>query len=79
MQDALLAAGDGEQLAVERLVPVPVEAGLAEGGIEGRAMAVALGVGERAVDVENQCFQHGVSARPAARRALSAPFGGQRT
>ncbi len=54
MQDALLAAGDGKQFAVERFVPFPVEAGLAEGGIEGGAVAIALGIRERAVHIENQ-------------------------
>ena len=48
----LLAAGDGEQLAVQRDIPVPVETGVPEGLVEGGAMTVALGVGKRAVDVE---------------------------
>ena len=50
----LLAAGDGEQLAVQGDVPVPVEAGVLEGLIEGGPVAVALGVGKRAVNVEEQ-------------------------
>ena len=55
--DAFLAAGDGEQLAVQGLVPVPVQPEIGEGVVERRAMAVALGVGQRAVDIENQCLQ----------------------
>jgi hypothetical protein len=27
--------------------------------VEGDAMAVALGIGQRAVDVEDECLQHG--------------------
>jgi hypothetical protein len=50
----LLAAGDGEQLAVEGDVPVPVEAGIGKGLIEGGTVTVALGVGKGAVHVEEQ-------------------------
>jgi hypothetical protein len=50
----LLAAGDGEQLAVEGDVPVPVETGVLEGLIEGGAVAVAFGIGKRAVNVESR-------------------------
>jgi hypothetical protein len=59
--DALLAAGHLQQFAVERLVPVPGQAGLGKGGVEGRAMAVALGIGQRAIDIEDQGLQHGDS------------------
>ncbi len=52
--DALLAAGYRQQFAIEGLVPVPVQAVLGEGGVEGEAMAVALGIGERAIDIKNQ-------------------------
>jgi len=54
MAHALLATGDGEQPAVSRLVPMPGQAVLGEGAVEGGAMAVALGFGERAIDVEDQ-------------------------
>ena len=55
--DALLAAGDRQQFAVEGFVPVPGQAVLGEGGVEGGAVAIALGLGERAIDVENQGVQ----------------------
>jgi hypothetical protein len=48
----LLAAGDGKQFAVERDVPVPVETGVGKGLVEGGPVAIALGVGKRAVHVE---------------------------
>jgi hypothetical protein len=67
--DALLAAGDGEQFAVQRLVPVPVQAVLGEGGVESGAMAVALGVGQRAVDVEDQGVQCAFMCRRYRARA----------
>ena len=55
---ALLAAGDRQQFAVERRVPVPVQAGFGKGRVEGGAMAVAFGIGQRAVHIKNQGFQH---------------------
>jgi hypothetical protein len=51
--DAFLAASDGQQPAVQCFIPMPVQAEIGEGGIEGGAMAVALGIGERAIDVES--------------------------
>jgi hypothetical protein len=51
--DPLLAAGDVQQLAVELLTPMPPWPGRREGGVERRAVPVALGVGQRAVDVED--------------------------
>jgi len=54
--DPLPAAGDGEQFAVQALVPVPGQAGLGEGEVEGDPMAVPLGLGQRAVDVEDDGF-----------------------
>jgi hypothetical protein len=33
---------------------MPGQAGFLEGGIEGHAMAVAFGIGERSIDVEDQ-------------------------
>ena len=61
MQHALLATGHRQQFAVERDVPVPWQAGIPECRVEGDAMAVALGIGQRAVDVEDECLQHGAS------------------
>ena len=55
----LLASGHLKQFAVERLIPMPRQAGLGESGIEGGAMAVALGIRKRSVDIKNQCFEHG--------------------
>ena len=54
--DALLAAGDRQQFAVEVFVPVPVQPVFGKGRVEGDAVAVALGVGQRAIDVEDQCL-----------------------
>jgi hypothetical protein len=56
MQHALLAAGHRQQFAIQLYVPVPGQAGFLEGGIEGHAMAIALGIGQRAIDVEDQCL-----------------------
>ena len=64
MGEALLAAHHGEQLGVERRVPVPGQAELPEGAVERLPMQV-LGLGQRAVDVEDQRPQHGRS-RPEA-------------
>jgi hypothetical protein len=57
--DALLAAGHLQQFAIQGLVPVPGQARPGKGGIEGGTMAVALGIGQRAIDVEDQGLQHG--------------------
>ena len=40
--DAFLAAGDCQQFAVERLIPVPAESVFGEGEVECDAVAVAL-------------------------------------
>jgi hypothetical protein len=48
----LLAAGDGEQFAVQGNIPVPVQTGLLKGLIEGGTVTVTLGIGKGAVDVE---------------------------
>src|ERR1700690_3687407 len=56
MRYTLLPTGDLEQARVKRLVPVPVQAHLGKGLIKRRAMD-ALGVGERAIDVEDQGAQ----------------------
>ena len=53
-----LAARHPMQVAIEVDVPHPVEAGLGEGGIERLAMTL-LGLRERAVDVEQERFDHG--------------------
>jgi len=44
-----------EQLVIQRDVPVPVQAAFCEGLVERFAVSV-FGVGERAVDVENNGF-----------------------
>ena len=54
VRDAFLAAGDAQQIAVERRIPVPRQAFVGEGPVEGRQVAVALGFGERAVHVPDQ-------------------------
>jgi len=54
MLHALLATGDGQQFAVKCHIPVPVQSEFAEGSIEGRAVAVAFGIGKGAVNVKNQ-------------------------
>jgi hypothetical protein len=58
MGDAFLAAGDLQQPGVQRFIPVPVQAGLREGLVECGAVG-ALGIGQGAVDVEDQGLQHG--------------------
>lgn len=70
--DAFLAAGDGEQFAVQFFIPVPVQAAVGEGGVEGGAMAVALGFGERAVDIEDQGVQAVHAGDDSARRVGGA-------
>lgn len=50
---ALLAAGNTAQLLVGAAIPVPVGATFEEGRIE-RAAMDALGLGQRAVDIEDQ-------------------------
>ena len=56
-RNPLLAAGHPEQLAVALYVPDPVQARLRKGRIEGEAMSVAFRVGQRSVDVENECSE----------------------
>ena len=55
----LLAAGDLQQFAVERLVPIPRQTSFGKSAVEGDAMAVSLGIGQRAIDIEYQGFEHG--------------------
>ena len=52
MFDPLFAARDCEQFTVERGRPVPIESGGLEGLVEGDAVAVAFGIGQGAVNVE---------------------------
>ena len=55
--DAFLAAGDGQQFAVQLGRPVPVEAEFGERLVEGDAVSFAFGFGEGSVDVENDGLQ----------------------
>ena len=63
---ALLAAGDGEELAVEIHIPMPVQAGLGEGGIEGRPVTVTLGIGQGSIDIEQECRERDHNIAPIA-------------
>ena len=51
---ALFATRHGKQLAIEGNVPMPVEPGIGKGLVERGTVAVALGVGKGAVNVENK-------------------------
>src|SRR3954471_23931305 len=51
--DPFLAAGDPQQALVDRLVPSPVETVAGEGMAEGLSVKL-LGLGQRAVDIEDQ-------------------------
>jgi hypothetical protein len=51
--DAFLAAGNRQQLAVERLVPYPRQACFGEGLVESRPMTIAFSFSEGAIDIEN--------------------------
>ena len=70
-QQALAPAGDAQQLAVARLVPAPRQVEGFEGEIEGDAMAVALRLGQRAVDIPEQCLQF-LQAGSAVRDTVTA-------
>src|SRR5690606_30972458 len=52
--NALLAAGDLQQLAVKLDVPESVETEFREGPIEGDALTVSLGIHQHAVAIENE-------------------------
>ena len=52
MFNPLLAARYCQQLAVERDIPLPVQAKLAKRSIEGQPVAVAFRVGKGAVHIE---------------------------
>ena len=53
--DALLAARHLEQLVVQSNIPIPVQFAFSKGFIEREPVRV-LGIGERAVNVEYDCF-----------------------
>jgi hypothetical protein len=57
-QQALAPAGHLQQLAVAALAPAPGQAGLGKGQVEGHPVAVALGLGQGAVHVPQQGFEH---------------------
>ena len=62
---AFLAARAAEQALVEPLAPAKRETQLAEGIVVGRAMAEGLGLGQRAVEIEEQrAERHGRTRRP---------------
>ena len=50
-------AGHIEQGTVEGLVPVPGQPDFGKGRVEGRAMAIAFGIGEGSIDIENDRAQ----------------------
>jgi hypothetical protein len=52
-----LAAGHREQFAVGGDRPLPVQARLRKSAVEGQAVTVALGIGQRPVHVENHRLQ----------------------
>ena len=64
--DALLAARDLEQAGVERAVPRPGEPGLGEGLVERPAVRL-LGLGEGAVDIEDEGFGRRLAAHTVSR------------
>jgi len=75
VQQPLAAAGDLQQVAVDVLVPAPGQPCVVERAVERDAMAVTLGVGQRAVDVEDQCAQrvrHRLGPWAAARPGSTA-------
>src|SRR5690606_3667120 len=71
---ALLAAGDLEQLAVELDVPGDIEPDVGEGTVERDAVAVALGVDENSVAVENQSLHDAAFAHATFARTSPARF-----
>ena len=55
--DAFAAAADGQQLAVTIFIPAQGHAQLSKGPVEGEPMAVALRLGQGAIDVPEQGLQ----------------------
>ena len=72
--DALLAACDLQELLVGTMIPVPGNARLSEGRVEGAAMDT-LGLGEGAVDVEDQ--HGGCAMRSCTLQAHAGAKGGK--
>ena len=62
----LLAAGDEQELAVKRHVPFGVDAHLRERAVEADPVAVALGIDQHAVAVEDDRLEHASRALPQA-------------
>ena len=60
VEHSLLATGDVEQLGVLLGGPVPVQPHFGKSVVEGRQVH-GFGVGQCAVDIKNQRFQHGAS------------------
>jgi hypothetical protein len=58
VQQALQAARDLQQLAVLLVAPAPRQAARREGLVEGDQVAVAFGLGQRAVEIPDQCREH---------------------
>ena len=63
--DALPSAGDQQQPAVQRLIPSVGQALGGKGAVEGLAMQF-LGLGQGAVDVEDQCVHRADVSHGAA-------------
>jgi hypothetical protein len=78
-EEPLPAAGNLQQLAIARDIPVEGQAEVGEGEVEGDAMAVSLGFGQRAVDVPEerrqpvQCMALAASSRTPGRRLPEQP------
>jgi len=58
--NALLAARDGKQFAVQNVVPVPIKSDFGKSSVERGPMAIAFAVRQRAIDIEDNCLKlHG--------------------
>lgn len=68
MTDAFLAAGDGEQFAIQRNIPTPVQSRFPERVIERDPVAIPFGVGKGAVNVEDQGLKRDCRHRLSACR-----------
>ena len=71
MTDSFLAPGNREEVGVQRRIPVPVEAGMAERLVKGPPMRF-LRLGQRAVDVEDNRPVHAFT-EPAGSTTRRAP------